>query len=160
MNAPVDSALLANASLEDKYTLERGRVFLTGIQAIARLAMLQRVRDERAGLNTAGYISGYRGSPLGGVDQTLARARAHDARRPADAQPLAVAHDDELVERPAIVAGAGVAQRGVAQRVEPVPALPRPLALGLFLGFLHSFPFLRRLLAGEDPFADQESQEQ
>ena len=64
MNAPLDPAALSRVSLEDKYTLERGRVFLTGLQAIARLAMLQRVRDLRAGLNTAGYISGYRGSRL------------------------------------------------------------------------------------------------
>ena len=77
MNAPVDPAVLGRASLDDKYTLERGRVFLTGMQAITRLAMMQRVRDERAGLNTAGYISGYRGSPLGGLDQTLWRAREH-----------------------------------------------------------------------------------
>ena len=64
-------------SLEDKYTLANGTVFLTGMQALARLMMLQRERDVRAGLNTAGFISGYRGSPLGGFDQTLARARAH-----------------------------------------------------------------------------------
>ncbi len=64
-------------SLEDKYTLANGTVFLTGMQALARLMMLQRERDLGAGLNTAGFISGYRGSPLGGFDQTLARARAH-----------------------------------------------------------------------------------
>ena len=64
-------------SLEDKYTLASGTVFLTGMQALARLMMLQRERDLGAGLNTAGFISGYRGSPLGGFDQTLARARAH-----------------------------------------------------------------------------------
>ena len=87
MNAPTDGAALAQVSLEDKYTLERGRVFLTGLQAIARLAMLQRVRDLRAGLNTAGYISGYRGSPLGGVDQTLLRARAHLERHHVRFQP-------------------------------------------------------------------------
>ena len=87
MNAPVDPANLARASLDDKYTLERGRVFLTGIQAIARLAMLQRVRDERAGLNTAGYISGYRGSPLAGVDATLARARTHLEKHHVKFQP-------------------------------------------------------------------------
>jgi indolepyruvate ferredoxin oxidoreductase len=87
MNAPVDPAALVKASLEDKYTIERGRVFLTGIQAIARLAMLQRERDRRAGLNTAGYISGYRGSPLGGVDQTLARAKAHLERHHVKFQP-------------------------------------------------------------------------
>src|SRR5688572_17504433 len=68
---------LAAASLEDKYTLESGRVFLTGTQALIRLMMLQRERDQRAGLNTAGFISGYRGSPLGGLDQALWRAQKH-----------------------------------------------------------------------------------
>src|SRR3977135_489608 len=63
------SADLAKASLDDKYTAERGRVFLTGTQALIRLLMLQRTRDQRAGLNTAGFVSGYRGSPLGGLDQ-------------------------------------------------------------------------------------------
>ncbi len=77
MNAPVDPATLAKVSLEDKYTLERGRAFLTGTQALVRLPMLQRARDVRAGLNTAGFVSGYRGSPLGGLDQTLAAARRH-----------------------------------------------------------------------------------
>jgi indolepyruvate ferredoxin oxidoreductase len=77
MNAPVDRAALAAASLDDKYTLERGRVFLTGTQALIRLMMLQRERDARAGLNTAGFVSGYRGSPLGGLDQSLWRARQH-----------------------------------------------------------------------------------
>jgi len=87
MNAPLEAAALAKVSLEDKYTLEHGRVFVTGMQAIARLAMLQRVRDERAGLNTAGYISGYRGSPLGGIDQTLWRAREHLERHHIKFQP-------------------------------------------------------------------------
>jgi indolepyruvate ferredoxin oxidoreductase len=64
-------------SLEDKYTLESGRVFLTGTQALIRLMMLQRVRDQHAGINTAGFISGYRGSPLGGLDQSLWRAQKH-----------------------------------------------------------------------------------
>src|SRR5256884_4275084 len=77
MNAPVDPAVLAAASLEDKYTLERGRVFLTGTQALIRLMMLQRERDVRSGINTAGFVSGYRGSPLGGLDQALWRARSH-----------------------------------------------------------------------------------
>ena len=77
MNAPVDHAALAAATLDDKYTLERGRVFLTGTQALIRLVMLQRERDARAGVNTAGFISGYRGSPLGGLDQALWRARSH-----------------------------------------------------------------------------------
>src|SRR5687767_15840062 len=77
MNAPVDPTTLAKVSLEDKYTLERGRVFLTGTQALIRLLMLQRKRDQLAGLNTAGFVSGYRGSPLGGLDQALARAQKH-----------------------------------------------------------------------------------
>jgi len=52
---------IAKASLEDKYTIESGRVFLTGTQALIRLMMLQRLRDQQAGLNTAGFVSGYRG---------------------------------------------------------------------------------------------------
>ena len=64
-------------SLEDKYTLASGRVFLTGTQALVRLAMIQRERDLAAGLNTAGFISGYRGSPLGGFDQALWKAKDH-----------------------------------------------------------------------------------
>ena len=67
---------LSKATLDDKYTVERGRVFLTGTQALVRLLMLQRTRD-RAGLNTAGFVSGYRGSPLGGLDQALWRAQKH-----------------------------------------------------------------------------------
>jgi indolepyruvate ferredoxin oxidoreductase len=62
---------LAKVSLEDKYRLEHGRVFLTGMQALARLPMLQHAMDRKAGLHTAGYISGYRGSPLGGLDTAL-----------------------------------------------------------------------------------------
>ena len=56
---------IANVSLDDKYRLERGTVFLTGMQALARLPMLQHELDRRAGLHTAGYVSGYRGSPPG-----------------------------------------------------------------------------------------------
>ena len=63
--------MLANVSLEDKYRLDHGRVFLTGVQALARLPMLQHQRDVAAGLNTAGYVSGYRGSPLAGLDTAL-----------------------------------------------------------------------------------------
>ena len=68
---------LAAVTLEDKYTLERGRIYLTGVQALARLPMMQRQRDLAAGLDTGCFISGYRGSPLGGLDQTLWSARAH-----------------------------------------------------------------------------------
>jgi indolepyruvate ferredoxin oxidoreductase len=64
-------------TLEDKYTLERGRVYLTGIQALVRLPLMQRWLDRARGLNTAGFISGYRGSPLGGLDQNLWRAKKY-----------------------------------------------------------------------------------
>jgi len=66
---------LADVSLKDKYELEEGRVFLTGIQALVRLPLMQKERDRAAGLNTAGFISGYRGSPLGGYDQALWQIR-------------------------------------------------------------------------------------
>ena len=65
---------LATVTLDDKYALESGRVFLTGIQALVRLPIMQRQRDAAAGLNTAGFISGFQGSPLNGVDQNLWRA--------------------------------------------------------------------------------------
>ncbi len=60
-------------SLEAKYTQERGRIYLSGIQALVRLPLDQHRADKRRGLNTATFISGYRGSPLGGLDQTLER---------------------------------------------------------------------------------------
>ncbi len=66
---------LAAVSLDDKYTAREGRVFLTGVQALIRLPIMQRQRDLAAGLNTAGYISGYRGSPLGALDLNLWRAQ-------------------------------------------------------------------------------------
>ena len=62
-------------TLEDKYTRASGRVFLTGSQALVRLPLLQRQRDLTAGLNTAGFVSGYRGSPLDGVDQAYWTAK-------------------------------------------------------------------------------------
>ena len=72
MNAP-----LLNITLEDKYALGQGRVFLTGTQALVRLLLLQHQRDALVGLDTAGYVSGYRGSPLGGLDQALWKAKQH-----------------------------------------------------------------------------------
>ena len=68
---------LAQVKLDDKYTLDEGQVLLTGAQALVRLPLVQRRRDLAAGLNTAGFISGYRGSPLGGYDQQLWAARKH-----------------------------------------------------------------------------------
>ncbi len=80
MNAPLPDAVrlaLEKATLDDKYTLDQGRAFMSGVQALVRLPMLQRTRDARIGLNTAGFVSGYRGSPLGGYDQALWAAKKH-----------------------------------------------------------------------------------
>ena len=80
MNAPLPDSIrqaLERVTLDDKYVLDRGRAFMSGVQALVRLPMLQRQRDAAAGLNTAGFISGYRGSPLGGYDQSLWAARQH-----------------------------------------------------------------------------------
>lgn len=68
---------LAEIKLDDKYTLDSGRVYLTGVQALVRLPMLQQQRDQQAGLKTAGFISGYRGSPLGGFDKELWKAKQY-----------------------------------------------------------------------------------
>ena len=67
---------LAAVTLDDKYTLASGRVYLNGIQALTRLLLMQRVRDAAAGLNTAGFVSGFQGSPLNNMDKTL--WEAHD----------------------------------------------------------------------------------
>jgi indolepyruvate ferredoxin oxidoreductase len=68
---------MQQVSLEDKYVSDQDRVYLTGLQALVRLALVQRRRDLAAGLNTAGFISGYRGSPLGGLDEALWKAKKH-----------------------------------------------------------------------------------
>ena len=76
MNA-AQTELLNAVSMDDKYTATEGHIFLSGIQALVRLPMMQRQRDLAAGLNTAGYVTGYRGSPLGGLDDALWRAKKH-----------------------------------------------------------------------------------
>lgn len=63
------------ASLDDKYDLSKDEIFISGTQAVVRLALMQKARDRRAGLNTAGYVTGYRGSPVGGLDQQFWRAK-------------------------------------------------------------------------------------
>ena len=65
---------LRTVSLEDKYDLSQSHVFVTGYQALIRACLMQKERDRRAGLNNAGYVTGYRGSPLGGLDQQFMRA--------------------------------------------------------------------------------------
>src|SRR5260370_840362 len=68
-------ARLNDYSLEERYTRKTGRVFLTGTQALVRILLDQRDRDITDGINSAGFVSGYRGSPLGGVDLELWRAQ-------------------------------------------------------------------------------------
>jgi indolepyruvate ferredoxin oxidoreductase len=66
---------LRDVSLDDKFDLTKDRVFITGTQAVIRMLLMQQERDGLAGLNTAGFVSGYRGSPIGGLDQNLWRAK-------------------------------------------------------------------------------------
>ena len=68
---------MLSVSLADKYTATAGRIYLSGIQALVRLMLVQQQRDAAAGLHTAGFVSGYRGSPLGGLDEALWQAEPH-----------------------------------------------------------------------------------
>ncbi len=80
MNAPVSDSMrkaLEAIALDDRYTLTRGHAFMSGIHALVRLPMLQQMRDAQAGARTAGFISGYRGSPVGTYDQALWDAAKH-----------------------------------------------------------------------------------
>ncbi|MEO1017241.1 MAG: indolepyruvate ferredoxin oxidoreductase family protein, partial [Pseudomonadota bacterium] len=95
-----------DVSLDDKYELEQGRIYLTGVQALVRLPLMQRQRDQAEGLDTAGYITGYRGSPLGSYDQELVRAKARlDA--------AGVLHQPGVNEDIAATACAGTQQAGL-----------------------------------------------
>ncbi len=67
--------MLQPVSLDDKYALDKGRAYLTGIEALVRLPIMQHRRDLARGLNTAAFISGYRGSPVGGLDQAMWKAK-------------------------------------------------------------------------------------
>ncbi|MFM2323162.1 MAG: hypothetical protein RL244_41, partial [Pseudomonadota bacterium] len=94
MNAPLDPGAAARlrtaldtVSLDDKYALDKGHAFMSGVQALVRLPMLQQQRDQLAGKHTAGFISGYRGSPLGGYDQMLQAASKHLAKHDIVFQP-------------------------------------------------------------------------
>ncbi len=90
MNASLPESVrkaLETVTLDDKYALAHGRAFMSGVQALVRLPMLQRQRDALQGLNTAGFISGYRGSPLGGYDQALWAAKKHLKENHIEFQP-------------------------------------------------------------------------
>jgi indolepyruvate ferredoxin oxidoreductase len=80
MNAPLPEHIrkaLETVTLDDKYSLDYGPAFMSGVQALVKLPMLQRQRDALQGKNTAGFISGYRGSPLGSYDQSLWKASGY-----------------------------------------------------------------------------------
>ncbi|MFT6945431.1 MAG: indolepyruvate ferredoxin oxidoreductase, partial [Yoonia sp.] len=64
-----------NVSLNDRYDLTKSQILLNGTQALVRLMLMQRARDKATGLNTAGLVTGYRGSPLGAVDMQMTRAK-------------------------------------------------------------------------------------
>jgi hypothetical protein len=113
MNAPLPEDVrkaLESVTLDDKYALEHGRAFMSGVQALVRLPMLQRQRDALAGLNTAGFISGYRGSPLGSYDQALWQAKKHLAGQNIVVQPGVDAWGWE--HRDGVVMNGGAAEHG------------------------------------------------
>ncbi|MEJ8573871.1 indolepyruvate ferredoxin oxidoreductase family protein [Microbaculum marinum] len=66
---------LKSVTLDDKYDLTKEQVFVSGTQAVLRVCLMQKERDRREGFDTAGYVTGYRGSPLGGLDQTFGRSK-------------------------------------------------------------------------------------
>ncbi|MBL8486307.1 MAG: indolepyruvate ferredoxin oxidoreductase family protein, partial [Rhodocyclaceae bacterium] len=74
MNAPTPQGALPEVSLDDKYLVREGRIYLSGTQALVRLPIQQRLRDLAAGRNTGGYVSGYRGSPMGRYDMEMWKA--------------------------------------------------------------------------------------
>jgi indolepyruvate ferredoxin oxidoreductase len=76
MNETHDKSGLANITLADRFDFEKSPVLLNGAQAVARLLISQKARDRRAGFNTAGFVSGYRGSPVGGLDLQFTRLKA------------------------------------------------------------------------------------
>ncbi len=90
MNAPLPEYIrkaLETVTLDDKYSLDYGHAFMSGVQALVKLPMLQQLRDKAQGKNTAGFISGYRGSPLGGYDQALVKAATYLKERNIVFQP-------------------------------------------------------------------------
>ena len=90
MNAPLPDSVrkaLETVTLDDKYSLEHEPGLMSGTQALVRLPMLQKKRDAQFGLKTGGFISGYRGSPLGGYDQALWQAKSHLAAQDIVFQP-------------------------------------------------------------------------
>lgn len=84
---PGSQAQLRTVDLDDKYTAREGSIYLSGIQALVRLPIVQKWRDEATGLKTGGFVSGYRGSPLGGLDEAYWKANKHLAAHDIKFQP-------------------------------------------------------------------------
>jgi indolepyruvate ferredoxin oxidoreductase len=112
---------IGDAQLDDRYTAVSGQVLLGGIQALVRLMIEQRRLDAARGLNTGMYVSGYPGSPLGGLDKEIARARAH-------LQPLGVEFEPGVNEELAATAVAGT------QLVAELPGHTRDGVTGFWYG--------------------------
>ena len=108
-------------SLDDRYELKEGRAFMSGTQALVRLPMVQMWRDQAAGLKTGTYISGYRGSPLGGYDQQLMRAKKH-------LEPLDIVFQPGVNEELAATAIWGT------QQLELSPGARKQGVLGIWYG--------------------------
>lgn len=124
MNAPLDPAFqsaLSQVTLDDKYTLQRGRAYMSGSQALVRLAMLQKMRDQQAGLNTGGFISGYRGSPLGALDMALWQAKQHLA-------------DHDIVFQPGVNEDLAATSIWGSQQVTLYPDATRDGVFGMWYG--------------------------
>ena len=75
--SPLSPGIDRDYTLDHKYSRQQGRIYLSGVQALVRLPLMQQMRDRAAGVNSAGFISGYRGSPLGGFDLELWKAKKH-----------------------------------------------------------------------------------
>ncbi len=115
-------------TLDDKWVLDRGRAVMSGAQAIARVLLAQRARDRHNGLDTAGYVTGYRGSPLGNVDTTLWSIK----------QRLAQA---DIVFQPGLNEDiAATALRGTQQ----LDAVPHPRCAGVFAAWYGKGPGVDR----------------
>lgn len=81
------STTRADVSIDDKYTLTQGRAYMSGTQALVRLPIMQKLRDAAMGIHTAGYISGYRGSPLATLDLNLWKAQKYLTQHQIHFQP-------------------------------------------------------------------------
>lgn len=112
---------IAAVRLDDTYTASGGAVYMSGMQALVRLPMVQMRRDRAAGLNTAAFVTGYRGSPLGGYDQQLVRARKH-------LDPLDITFQPGVNEELAATAVWGTQQVGLS------PGARKDGVLGIWYG--------------------------